>query len=612
MLRYRVEPADRSAHLFRVSLTLPQPDSTVVLRLPVWIPGSYLIREFARHISSFEARQGQRCLPVQALDKASWQIEGVDPTLPLALSWLVYAFDTSVRTAYLDERRAFFNGTSLFPAWVGHEHEPHQVELLGWPADWQVATGMSPLDSEALPVWQAANHDELIDHPFELGDFWRGSFEVAGVRHELVVSGAGPQADLERLLVETQQICTEQIRFWHGTEGRPPFSRYVFLLNVVQDGYGGLEHRASTALLASRKDLPRRAAPGVNPPARTDGHVTLLGLISHEYFHTWNVKRLRPQVFAPYALDREAYTGLLWFYEGFTSYYDDLMLLRCGLIEPATYLKLLTKTVQQVLATPGRRVQSLHEASFDAWIKYYRPDENTANATVSYYTKGALVALLLGLRLRAAAGGGSLDEVMRALFKAHAATGLTEADILSAVEAAGGAGLARELADWVHGLGDLPLDAALQAAGVQIGHEGNGFAASLGLKLTEGPVTGSVVKSVLEGSAASRAGLSAQDELLAVDGWRIRRLEDAAQWLTEGQAFELTFVRQQRLRTARVVPGGDPRRRRTGSPSSLRFTRSTRRSSATRSVKSGKGSNHPLQRHTDKGDGNIPFFHGGI
>ena len=548
-IAYRVDLADPASHRYRVTLTVPSPAACQRLSLPVWIPGSYMVREFARHLSGLSARQGRQAVPLRQLDKTTWEADCTGRSA-LVLSYEVYAFDASVRTAWLDDSRGFFNTTCLCLRVHGREAEPHELSLGTLPKGWDVATAMPAVPGRPR-TWVSADHDELSDHPFELGAFWRGRFEVAGVEHEFVVAGAWPGFDGERLLADTRRICATQLAFWHGRR-KPVFNRYVFMLWVVEDGYGGLEHRASTALIAKRRDLPR-----IGQPAQSEGYVTLLGLISHEYFHTWNVKRLKPREFLRYDYDRENYTELLWFFEGFTSYYDDLLLQRAGLIDAGRYLKLLSRTINGVRATPGRRVQSVAQASFDAWNKYYRTDENTPNATVSYYTKGALVALLLDLRLRAGSGSGSLDDVMRALFKAHASTGLTEADVLAAVEDAGGPELARELAGWVHGLGDLPLETALQAAGVQIGHDSTGFAASLGLKLTEGPVTGSVVKSVLEGSAASRAGLSAQDELLAVDGWRIRRLEDAAQWLTEGQAFELTYVRQQRLRTARVVPGGE-------------------------------------------------------
>ena len=218
--------------------------------------------------------------------------------------------------------------------------------------------------------------------------------ECAACTHEFVVAGAWPGFDGARLLADARRICEAQVAFWHG-RGKPPLSRYVFLLNAVDDGYGGLEHRASTALLCARRQLPRQ---GVSESS--DGYVTLLGLISHEYFHTWNVKRLKPRDFERIDFSRENYTRLLWFFEGFTSYYDDLLLLRAGLIDAPRYLRLLAKTVSGVLATPGRRQQSVAESSFDAWIKYYRSDENTPNATISYYAKGSLVALALDLSLR--------------------------------------------------------------------------------------------------------------------------------------------------------------------------------------------------------------------
>jgi len=216
------------------------------------------------------------------------------------------------------------------------------------------------------------------------------------------------------------------VSFWHG-RGKPPVSRYVFLLNAVDDGYGGLEHRASTALLCTRRQLPRQG-----DSETSDGYVTLLGLISHEYFHTWNVKRLKPRDFERIDFGHENYTRLLWFFEGFTSYYDDLLLLRAGLIDAPRYLRLLAKTVSAVLATPGRRLQSVAESSFDAWVKYYRSDENTPNATISYYAKGSLVALALDLSLRA--GGGTLDQAMRLLWTACGGGAIDEADIAQALQ----------------------------------------------------------------------------------------------------------------------------------------------------------------------------------
>jgi predicted metalloprotease with PDZ domain len=401
----------------------------------------------------------------------------------------------------------------------------------------------------AVNEFEAADYDELVDHPVELGAFWRGQFDAQGVAHEFVVADALPSFDSERLLIESQRICEAQIRFWHG-DAAPPFERYVFLLNASSDGRGGLEHRASTALAAPRRDLPR-----IGVGAASDAHVDLLGLISHEYFHTWNVKRLKPAELARIAYDRENHTELLWFFEGFTSYYDDLMLIRSGLIDPARYLGLLAKSVNQVLTTPGRFVQSVAAASFDAWIKYYRVDENTPNATVSYYAKGALVALAFDLSLRSSGRrGATLDAVMRRLWQHSGGGAITEADIADALAAVGGRSYADEIAQWVHGTADLPLPALLAAVGVDWRSRPASAAAALGLRLAEGPVTGITVQSVLAGSAADRAGVCAGDELLAIGGWRIRRFDELRELTSRGQAFELLLVRNQRLRSVEVRP----------------------------------------------------------
>jgi predicted metalloprotease with PDZ domain len=557
MIRYHVELADLHAHLYRVTLTVPRPAASQRLSLPVWIPGSYMVREFGRHLSRLEARQGRRHVPLVQLDKTTWRAD-CEGSTALVVDMLVYAFDTSVRTAFLDAERGFFNGTSLCLRVEGREHEPHELTLGPLPRDWGVATAMTP-QAAGVHAYAAADYHELVDHPFTLGHFWRGSFEAGGVPHEFVVAGAWPGFDGERLVADTRRICEAQIAFWHGRRRREiPMSRYVFMLHAVEDGYGGLEHRASTALIAARRDLPRA---GAAPGAPGDGYVTLLGLISHEYFHTWNVKRLRPRDFDELDYTRENYTELLWFFEGFTSYYDDLALVRAGLIDEARYLKLLAKTLDGVLGTPGRRVQSVARASFDAWVKYYRADENTPNATVSYYTKGALVALALDLRLRGA-GTGDLDTLMRRLWARSGGGAIAEEDILAELRELGGAAVADELQRWVHGTDDLPLPELLPAVGVTATPDTAmpALAASIGLRLTEGAVSGVQVKSVLRGSAAERAGVAAGDELLAVDGWRVRRLDDAQQWLATGRPFELLLVRDQRVRRVEVTPPTEPRR----------------------------------------------------
>ncbi len=529
-VQFRVDVGRLDDHHFDIAMELADAPARLTVSLPVWIPGSYLVREFSRHLSGLTAERDGRPARLTPLDKHRWAVEAPGSG-PLRLRYRVYAFDNSVRSAWLDRQRGFFNGSSLFLSAEGFEEREQQVRLDGLPSGWEVATG---LPGTVDGGWCAPNYDNLIDHPFELGPFWRGRFEACGVSHEFVVAGAPPGFDGERLLADTRRICEAQLRFWHG-EAPACFDRYVFLLNAVDDGYGGLEHRNSTALICNRRDLPRRIAAPANgstpsaPPA-SDGYVTLLGLISHEYFHTWNVKRLKPAEFAPYRLDAEQYTELLWFFEGFTSYYDDLFLLRAGLVDEARYLKLLAKNLNQVLGSPGRAVQSVAEASFDAWIKYYRPDENSANATVSYYTKGSLVALALDLTLRGE-DCGDLDAVMRRLWQVasersgSAGGPITEADIAEALQAVAGRSLAPVLAAWVHGRNELPLQALLQRGGVRWNREAPTLVQRLGARLQEAP-GGPKVQAVLDGGLAATLGLAAGDELLALGGWRLAKVDD--------------------------------------------------------------------------------------
>ena len=544
-LHYRVEAADLHAHLFRVTLTIAQPEMQQQVSLPVWIPGSYLIREFSKNLQKLAARQQGRAVGIRQLDKSTWQVDCV-PSSPLVLSYEVYAFDSSVRTAWLDPSRGFFNGTSLCLKVHGQENRVHALEVLGARAlgKWQVATGLAPykVNKRGFGIYLAADYDELVDCPVELGSFWSGDFKAAGVAHRLVVAGAAESFDGARLLADMQKICETEIRFWHDRK-RPPFKNYLFLLNVVDDGYGGLEHRNSTALIAARRDLPR-----TGDSRHSDGYTTLLGLISHEYFHTWNVKRLRPAEFTHYNYGAENYTQLLWFFEGFTSYYDDLLLRRAGLIDDAGYLKLLNKTINQVLQTPGREVQAAAQASFDAWVKYYRQDENTANATVSYYTKGSLVALCFDLLLRAE-GHTTLDEVMRALWLRCKAGPMTEGDFAAVLRELGGRSFTRELAAWVHSTRELPLQELLQKHGVVVLEDPAQLAQRLGLRVTE--TAGVQIKQVLRGGAAELAGFAANDEWLGVElagsGWRMTRLDDLTLYCSAHRKITALVARDRKL-----------------------------------------------------------------
>ena len=528
---YSIIPKDPAAHLFEVTLTVEAPDPAGQrLVLPAWIPGSYMIREFARNIVRIAASANGRKVALEKTDKHSWQAARCDG--PLVLVYEVYAWDLSVRTAHLDQTHAFFNGTSVFLRVPGQEPAPHEVEIRRPEgpayAAWRVATALPELDAERYGFgrYVAADYDELIDHPVELGSFALATFKAHGVPHDIVITGQVPNLDIARLCADLKKVCEAQIRLFEPTSRRAPMQRYVFMTLAVGDGYGGLEHRASTALICSRADLPVQGKKEMS-----EGYRTYLGLCSHEYFHTWNVKRIKPAAFAPYDLQNEGYTSLLWLFEGFTSYYDDLMLVRAGLIDEADYFKLLAKTANGVLRGSGRARQSVAESSFDAWVKYYRQDENAPNAIVSYYAKGSLVALGLDLTIRAATSGRkSLDDVMRALWDrygsdfygsgASAGRGVGEVEAAALFEEVSGVSLKRYFERHIHGTDDIPLDKLLAPFGVTLTDKRKNSRPSLGARtVKEG--NDCKLANVYEGGAAHGAGLSALDLLVAIDGLRV-------------------------------------------------------------------------------------------
>jgi predicted metalloprotease with PDZ domain len=445
----------------------------------------------------------------------------------------VYAYDLSVRAAYLDAARAYFNGSSVFLCPEGREAAACRVEIVEPEGrrGWHVATTL-PADGASkwgFGFYRAADYDELIDHPVEISDFTHVTFEAGGAVHDVAIAGRH-DADLRRLAADLARICRFHIELFDGPGARAPFDRYLFQVLAVGEGYGGLEHRASTSLVCARRDLPRAGVAKV-----TDEYRSFLGLASHEYFHAWNVKRIKPTAFVPYDLAREVYTRQLWAFEGLTSYYDDLALVRSAVIDATSYLELLGRTITGVLRTPGRLVQSVADSSFDAWIKYYRHDENTPNAVVSYYAKGALVGLALDLLLRRE--GASLDDVMRALWQRYGRTGagVPEDGIARLASEIAGRDLADFFARHVDGLEDPPLADLFASFGVTMrlrtadGPRDRGGTAgeprgdapprvTLGVKL--GGSGEAKVQHAFRGGPAARAGLSGGDVIVAVDGLR--------------------------------------------------------------------------------------------
>ena len=419
-IRYSIAPKDPAAHLFEVTVTVDEPDPAGQrFSLLVWIPGSYLVREFARNIVTLQAfNDAGRKVRIAKTDKHTWQAAPVKGALTLRYD--VYAWDLSVRSAYLDDSGGFFNGTAVFLSVAGQEDAPCDVDIVK-PKDtafrhWRVATALSEARGTkryAFGAYRAANYDELADHPVTIGEFALATFDAHGVPHDIVIAGRVTQLDMERLCADLKRVCEAQIALFEPKSKKAPMDRYVFMKLAVSDGYGGLEHRASTALICNRTDLPVKGR-----PETSEGYLTYLCLCIHEYFHTWNVKRIKPAAFAPYDLTKENYTSLLWLFEGFTSYYDDLMLVRRGLMSQDEYFAALGRTIGGVLRSRGSLKQSVADSSFDAWIKYYRQDENATNAIVSYYTKGSLVALAFDLAIRAQSRHRkSLDDVMRLLWQ---------------------------------------------------------------------------------------------------------------------------------------------------------------------------------------------------
>jgi predicted metalloprotease with PDZ domain len=551
-IRYSVDLFDAARHILLVSMHIESAEKgylppAIDLALPAWIPGSYMVRDFARNVTEINARHHRKSqklpLKLEKLDKHTWRVEPGAKAQHISVSMLVYAWDLSVRGAHFDQTHCFFNGTSVFLRAIGFENCTHEVSIQATAPgleDWAIATSMPcskgllktplPLSDSATKSFAAANYDELIDHPFEIGKFQHCSFKAGGATHHVVITGNtnGTNTDSARVCADLKLICDAQIQFFEPTTRKPPYKDYWFLITAVGDGYGGLEHRASTALICGRNDLPYHGMPSLNLTTPTgvahEGYQTFLGLASHEFFHTWNVKRIKPQTFGSYDLDKEHYTRLLWIFEGFTSYYDDLFLVRSGLIDEKTYLKTLAKTLSSVQKTPGRLRQSVADSSFDAWTKYYKQDENSINAIVSYYTKGSLVALALDLTIRAKTFGNktgikSLDDVMRLLWSNYKSGQLLdENEFVSIVEKASGVDVFLEVKNWAYGTEDIVWQPLLAELGLALKWQGaNDDAVWLGGKFASSP-SGLTVQNAVGHGAVANAGISAGDVIIAMNG----------------------------------------------------------------------------------------------
>jgi predicted metalloprotease with PDZ domain len=572
-LIYRVRPDDPHAHVFAVELIIPGAAAKgLTLSMPAWIPGSYMIRDFARNIVSVAAKDSSGPIRLEKRDKQTWHLRAAGG--PVTLSYRVYAWDLSVRAAHLDTTHAYFNGPSLFLRVHGRDEVACRVELLPPSGDrygdWRVATSLQRLDAEprGFGTYRAESYEDLIDHPVEMGTFTLIPFRVRHIPHQMAITGRH-QADEMRLQRDLARICETHAALF----GELPLDRYLFLTMATGDGYGGLEHRFSASLLCSRDELP---STGMDQPS--EGYRRFLGLCSHEYFHSWHVKRIRPRVFMDADLSREVHTRLLWAFEGITSYYDDLALVRSGCIDQTSYLELLAQTITRVMRNPGRLVQTVVESSFDAWTKFYKQDENAPNAIVSYYAKGALIALALDLTIRRDTGGAkSLDDLMRALWQRHGKPGIgvPERGVESLAEEVTGLNLGGFFDQALDSTEDLDLAELLATLGIELrmrpsrGPRDLGGVsdeakeeparADLGMRLEEG-VGEPVLGVVLAGGPAEQAGLAPGDTLVALDGIRIPRdkLDAIVAKIPDGAEADIHAFRRDELMRFKVCPRPAP------------------------------------------------------
>jgi predicted metalloprotease with PDZ domain len=565
MIKYSVNFDDANKHLFNVKIEIPKHQGSVLnLSLPAWIPGSYMIRDFSKHIINLAAKQANENLDIKLIDKQNWSIQTHGDEC--VVEYQVYAFDSSVRTAYLDRNRAFFNGTSLFLSVNEFKDEKHQVKLISpiFTNNWKVATGLKravSTDVYSFGDYYSDNYAELVDCPVEIGNFTHLEFKVAGTPHYMILNGKH-YADTDRVINDVTKLCKHHIDlFEKNTGGKPPFKEYWFLTNILPSGFGGLEHKNSTVLLCSTFDFPNIN----NPKELSDGYKTFLSLVSHEYFHSWNVCRIKPEEFVPYSLNNESYTKQLWAYEGITSYYDDFSLFRTGIISFEDYLKLKSKTISRVNRGNGQLKQNLIESSFYTWTKFYQQGADAANNIVSYYTKGSLVALWLDLTIRKLTNATkSLDDVMRVLWADFLNNGNdykgTQLDtIINIINELTKTNLTQEFNNLINDKSPVPLSDLLAEFGVKLEQVASKTASLLEVSTdSHNPFIGFMFKEaklgieatqILENSPAELAGISVQDNIIAIDSIVVGKtnFDDVIHNLKLDHNYNISYIRSGEL-----------------------------------------------------------------
>lgn len=563
-ISYAVSMPEPHTHLLQVEMRVRHSSSSsssasnlpaqIDLVMPVWTPGSYLVREYARHVQDFtatDAGNGGRPLAWRKINKNTWRVETNGAAREVRATYGVYANELTVRTNELHDRHAFWNNAALLMYVDGQLSAPSTVRVAAF-GDWKIATGLPAVPGQR-DTFRAENFDVLYDSPFLVGDFKTLSFDVRNVPHRIIVDGEG-NYDAERMRRDVQRIVEASVAMM----GDVPYRDYTFQLMLHPTAGGGLEHLNSTALIWRRYNF--------RPEASYDD---FLSLVAHEYFHLWNVKRIRPEALGPFDYTGENYTRLLWVAEGVTSYYENILSRRAGLISDKEYLTTIAGAIRGLQNTPGRLEQSIEEASFDAWIKYYRPDENTLNSAISYYDKGALVGLLLDLEIRRrSAGAKSLDDVMRYLYAEFAKKNrnYTPEDFQRAAEMAAGAGLDDFFRRYVRGREELDFNTAFNAFGLRLettaalptdASKPAAPKAYFGANLRQ-DTDRLVVASVPAGTPAYDQGITFNDQIVALDGGRVTlatfnaRLEERK----PGDEVRLTVFRLDELRTITIKLGG--------------------------------------------------------
>jgi len=537
-------------HLLEVEMRVQVPANLNVpnqtnLIMPVWTPGSYLIREFERNVQDFSADSGGRALDWTKTNKDTWQIK-TGGARQWRVFYRVYANEFSVRTNELNADHAFWNNAALLMYPDGWISKPSTLTVVT-PPGWKVATGLPQVESAVPNTFRAENFDVLYDSPFECGNFKQIDFQVRGVPHRIVIDGEA-NYDPDRMRRDVQKIVETEVALF----GQIPYHDYTFFLHFR--GGGGIEHLNSTSLGFSRNGF-----------ANENGWRNFYGLVAHEFFHLWNVKRIRPDALGPFDYTKENYTRSLWVAEGITSYYGDLSVRRAGLKSEKDYLDGIANSIQVFQNTPGRLEMSAEEASFNAWIKEYRPDENSVNSQISYYDKGELLGLLLDLEIRRRTNNAkSLDDVMRYLYHEfyERNRNYTPADFQKACELMAGASLDDFFKSYVRGRDELNYNADLTAAGLELrtvatGDNAQGERPFLGANLEQNGDR-LFVSSVRSGTPAYEQGLNAGDQIVALDGMRVNRdlFDRIIATKHPGDIIHLTLFRNDDLRILEIRLGG--------------------------------------------------------